>query len=522
MRGADTVRSAAMPALGMSMFWPFFRYASFFMVLYPAGTDVAVGGAHLAAHIACLLILAVLACVALGAWRTCERLLTRNRAATACLMGLAAPGAALALAARGGALPAGLLWASAVLAAIGFLASYLAWAAFFSRGFGPRDVAVLGVSFFLSYVLFSHGGLVGGLLHGAVGTVAMPVGTSVAWLLSRRAPDMPDQPDSRTAPPPDLRRFVSLPVLAVAAFLVIGAAVRGIVDLHSADGNDRMGISLALSALLALGCLGLWRAYRAPTTGAGNGGHGRDEETDAPFFLATTRFALVCWIALSLVFLGGLLAFLTPGQPEFGGHVVIVARTVMEFVLWMLLCSLATERRLPSTPLFLTCGLSVEIVSWLLSYGVAPEVVGGAGTPVLAPSTFILAVMFGIAACVLVVCGLGLVLGKVPFDPSDQLPATNAGCEDGTGGKNGTPTAVKTAASPAAQAQDALVGQLVEREHLTYREASVVALYAHGYSLGKVAEELGITKSTAQSHVKNAYRKLGVHSKDELIERLGA
>lgn len=48
----------------------------------------------------------------------------------------------------------------------------------------------------------------------------------------------------------------------------------------------------------------------------------------------------------------------------------------------------------------------------------------------------------------------------------------------------------------------------------------MVALCSRGLSLGKVAEELCITKSTAQSHIKNAYRKLDVHSRDELIERL--
>ena len=55
---------------------------------------------------------------------------------------------------------------------------------------------------------------------------------------------------------------------------------------------------------------------------------------------------------------------------------------------------------------------------------------------------------------------------------------------------------------------------------LTEREASVALYFAQGFSLGKVAETLCITKSTAQSHIKGAYRKLGIHTKDELIECL--
>ena len=43
-------------------------------------------------------------------------------------------------------------------------------------------------------------------------------------------------------------------------------------------------------------------------------------------------------------------------------------------------------------------------------------------------------------------------------------------------------------------------------------------LFASGYSLGRVAEELEITKGTAQGYSRSAYRKAGIHSKDELID----
>mgnify|MGYP000396782421 CR=1 FL=1 len=42
-------------------------------------------------------------------------------------------------------------------------------------------------------------------------------------------------------------------------------------------------------------------------------------------------------------------------------------------------------------------------------------------------------------------------------------------------------------------------------------------LFAQGFSIGSVAEKLGIERSTAQSHSKAVYRKLGIHTKDELI-----
>ena len=57
-------------------------------------------------------------------------------------------------------------------------------------------------------------------------------------------------------------------------------------------------------------------------------------------------------------------------------------------------------------------------------------------------------------------------------------------------------------------------------EGLTEREASDCMLYSRGRTLAKVADELGISTSIAQSHIKNAYHKLGVHSRDELVERM--
>lgn len=55
---------------------------------------------------------------------------------------------------------------------------------------------------------------------------------------------------------------------------------------------------------------------------------------------------------------------------------------------------------------------------------------------------------------------------------------------------------------------------------LTSREAEVASLFAQGHSMKKVASLLFISMSTAQSHIKSAYRKLDVHSKDELIDKL--
>jgi DNA-binding NarL/FixJ family response regulator len=47
---------------------------------------------------------------------------------------------------------------------------------------------------------------------------------------------------------------------------------------------------------------------------------------------------------------------------------------------------------------------------------------------------------------------------------------------------------------------------------LTPRESDVLRLIAHGCTYAQAAERLGVSLHTITSHVKNAYRKLGVRS----------
>ena len=54
---------------------------------------------------------------------------------------------------------------------------------------------------------------------------------------------------------------------------------------------------------------------------------------------------------------------------------------------------------------------------------------------------------------------------------------------------------------------------------LTAREREVLAAFASGATTASIAEELGISRATVQSHVKNILGKLGVHSK---VEAFGA
>ena len=53
---------------------------------------------------------------------------------------------------------------------------------------------------------------------------------------------------------------------------------------------------------------------------------------------------------------------------------------------------------------------------------------------------------------------------------------------------------------------------------LTNREIDVFRLLARGYTQQRIQNELGIAPSTALTHIHHIYQKLGVHSKQELID----
>ena len=57
---------------------------------------------------------------------------------------------------------------------------------------------------------------------------------------------------------------------------------------------------------------------------------------------------------------------------------------------------------------------------------------------------------------------------------------------------------------------------------LTQRESEVLVILARGSGLAKVQEELFISQGTAITHRNSIYRKLDVHSRQELLDRIDA
>lgn len=56
-------------------------------------------------------------------------------------------------------------------------------------------------------------------------------------------------------------------------------------------------------------------------------------------------------------------------------------------------------------------------------------------------------------------------------------------------------------------------------DRLTPREVAVLGLLARGSSYAEIAADLRVSVHTVATHVKNLYRKLGVHSARAAVER---
>lgn len=62
--------------------------------------------------------------------------------------------------------------------------------------------------------------------------------------------------------------------------------------------------------------------------------------------------------------------------------------------------------------------------------------------------------------------------------------------------------------------------RITELYGLTQRESDVLPLLVEGFNLHGIAEHLGVSDNTVRTHMRNLYKKLGVHSRQEVLELL--
>ena len=65
---------------------------------------------------------------------------------------------------------------------------------------------------------------------------------------------------------------------------------------------------------------------------------------------------------------------------------------------------------------------------------------------------------------------------------------------------------------------EAMVEDLLDVYGLTSREVDVARYIYRGFSVKQISLRESISVNTVQSHSRNLYRKLGIHSRQELVE----
>lgn len=69
---------------------------------------------------------------------------------------------------------------------------------------------------------------------------------------------------------------------------------------------------------------------------------------------------------------------------------------------------------------------------------------------------------------------------------------------------------------------DAQVARFAREAGLTDREREVVGMFVRGRSSARIAEDLSLSEHTVKTHLQNAYAKAGLHSRQELLDRVAA
>lgn len=186
-----------------------------------------------------------------------------------------------------------------------------------------------------------------------------------------------------------------------------------------------------------------------------------------------------------------LLPFAGVGRGVQVGSAIVGGGYLLFYMLtWITYADSAHRLRIPGAPVFAWGRLFAAI-----GYG-AGMLAGGLCLRVLGPDVFTPAIVSYITMGALV-CTAVFVL-----DEKDVAAGW---------GRLGAAEAGHAAETPGARLADAC--------GLTKRESEVLDYLLKGRSVARIAEDLGLSYNTVNSHVANIYAKCGVHSRQELIDR---
>lgn len=233
------------------------------------------------------------------------------------------------------------------------------------------------------------------------------------------------------------------------------------------------------------------------------------------YYLAHSSTLRLPWFIMPLsviVFFAGLLLMMVfaDDQPAIGGSIVVVGRTSLGLVFWIVLVDVARSQRLSIVRVFGVLFVLVDVVSSLSGYVIVPLAVSLMDFS-LDNATAVFASVVAFVLMVVSVMLLGQSLVATLGATGEAVAVVGegpGGCGDAGGGRD---------TGGAAPGEGPRRGWL-DTYGLTDRETMVADLLAEGNSQRIIANRLQVSIGTVQTHAKNVYRKLGIHSKQELID----
>ncbi len=366
-----------------------------------------------------------------------------------------------------------LRWVAAPVAALAFGALACAWALLARRRCACVGGAAVFFEIALSYVccyglVFGIGALLVALQ--APLWALCPALSAALWAVQGGDCGIVPLGGEERLPAP----MGSRPVLPLAvACVALGSSV--LAGLYSGVPAQSYGPS-ALCALALVGCAAL--AGRRTAWGAAAWG-----------------------LALIPVLMSGFLVMaFSPGLTVLGIDALTLGRRLLWVLYWWLL--VADGR-----------GLSLRVVAWGFApvYAATRLIIDGlrvgaselAADPVFASGVTVAVVLVLEVASLAVV---GLVV-------ADQVQAAS---------QRGDAASSPATPVQAVDVRAAACNSIAQESGLTERERDVLELVSMGYTVQRIAEERGVSQNTVRTHTKGLYRKLDIHSKQEVIELVNA
>ena len=198
------------------------------------------------------------------------------------------------------------------------------------------------------------------------------------------------------------------------------------------------------------------------------------------------------FISLSIIMLAGLflLALINARDntlSPLARGIIIGGRTCMGLLLWLMIATFAMRRPEKERPCLFVMYASVEAAAALISYQLLPAMSQYLNWNL---PEHLFACSLAVAFLLVITCiyslyrrGAGLSTSSSKMDLAELLALDISG-----------------------------------RYHLTNRENDILVMLLRGHSVRRISELLGLSVNTVQGYSKSLYRKLGVHSRQEIID----